>query len=34
MPRFAAVEADVQCLVEAHMETLGVKFLASGYVID
>ncbi|WP_232626978.1 endonuclease NucS domain-containing protein [Streptomyces alfalfae] len=35
MPRLAAVEADVQDLVEAHMETmLGVTFLASEYVID
>ncbi|AZM56294.1 transporter [Streptomyces sp. WAC 01529] len=34
-PRLAAVEADVQDLVEAHMETmLGVTFLASEYVID
>ncbi|MET7684707.1 DUF5655 domain-containing protein [Streptomyces sp. NPDC005423] len=34
-PRLAAVEADVQDLVEAHMETmLGVRFLASEYVID
>ncbi|PJN35848.1 transporter [Streptomyces sp. CB02959] len=34
-PRLAAVEADVQCLVEANMETmLGVRFLASEYVID
>ncbi|GAA2321906.1 transporter [Streptomyces caniferus] len=31
-PRLAEVEADVQCLVEAHMETmLGVRFLASEY---
>jgi predicted transport protein len=35
MPRLADVEADVQSLVEAHMETmLGVRFLASEYVID
>ncbi|MEU2951044.1 DUF5655 domain-containing protein [Streptomyces xanthochromogenes] len=35
MPHLAAVEADVQRLVEAHMETtLGVTFLASEYVID
>ncbi|WP_406502903.1 endonuclease NucS domain-containing protein [Streptomyces sp. NBC_00212] len=35
MPRPAEVEADVQDLVEAHMETmLGVTFLASEYVID
>lgn len=34
-PRLAEVEADVQDLVEAHMETmLGVRFLASEYVID
>ncbi|MGI5457500.1 transporter [Streptomyces sp. CA-249302] len=34
-PRLAAVEADVQDLVEAHMEAmLGVAFLASEYVID
>ncbi|MFE7302691.1 transporter [Streptomyces sp. NPDC057579] len=34
-PRLAAVEADVQCLVEANMETmLGVRLLASEYVID
>ncbi|MEU9426451.1 DUF5655 domain-containing protein [Streptomyces sp. NPDC048342] len=34
-PRLAEVEADVQGLVEAHMETmLGVRFLASEYVID
>ncbi|NUK21944.1 DUF5655 domain-containing protein [Streptomyces lunaelactis] len=34
-PRLADVEADVQDLVEAHMETmLGVRFLASEYVID
>ncbi|MEI5601071.1 DUF5655 domain-containing protein [Streptomyces brasiliscabiei] len=33
-PRLAEVEADVQSLVEAHMETmLGVRFLASEYVI-
>ncbi|WP_244452114.1 DUF5655 domain-containing protein [Streptomyces seoulensis] len=32
MPRLADVEADVQGLVEAHMETLlGVRFLASEY---
>jgi predicted transport protein len=32
MPRLAEVEADVQGLVEAHMETLlGVRFLASEY---
>lgn len=32
MPRLAEVEADVQGLVEAHMETLlGVTFLASEY---
>ncbi|MHA5052102.1 DUF5655 domain-containing protein [Streptomyces sp. SD15] len=32
MPRLADVEADVQDLVEAHMETmLGVRFLASEY---
>ncbi|MEU2911933.1 hypothetical protein ACFYM3_13510 [Streptomyces massasporeus] len=31
-PRLAEVEADVQGLVEAHMETLlGVPFLASEY---
>ncbi|WP_434600699.1 hypothetical protein [Streptomyces sp. A5-4] len=31
-PRLADVEADVQGLVEAHMETLlGVRFLASEY---
>ncbi|GAA2271778.1 hypothetical protein GCM10010415_43140 [Streptomyces atrovirens] len=31
-PRLAEVEADVQGLVEAHMETLlGVRFLASEY---
>ncbi|WP_434600701.1 hypothetical protein [Streptomyces sp. A5-4] len=31
-PRLADVEADVQSLVEAHMETLlGVRFLASEY---
>lgn len=31
-PRLAEVEADVQCLVEAHMETLlGTRFLASEY---
>lgn len=35
MPRLAEVEADVQDLVEAHMETmLGVTFLASEFVID
>ncbi|MER5202182.1 DUF5655 domain-containing protein [Streptomyces sp. NPDC002825] len=35
MPRLAEVEADVQGLVEAHMETLlCVTFLASEYVID
>ncbi|WP_098021657.1 MULTISPECIES: DUF5655 domain-containing protein [Streptomyces] len=34
-PHLAAVEADVQSLIEAHMETmLGVTFLASEYVID
>ncbi|MCA1270061.1 endonuclease NucS [Streptomyces sp. 7G] len=34
-PFLAAVEADVQRLIEAHMETmLGVRFLASEYVID
>ncbi|MFC9228444.1 transporter [Streptomyces decoyicus] len=34
-PRLAGVEADVQSLIEAHMETmLGVRFLASEYVID
>ncbi|WP_192583562.1 DUF5655 domain-containing protein [Streptomyces albicerus] len=34
-PRLAEVEADVQSLIEAHMETmLGVRFLASEYVID
>ncbi|UFQ18909.1 MULTISPECIES: endonuclease NucS domain-containing protein [Streptomyces] len=34
-PHLAEVEADVQDLVEAHMETmLGVTFLASEYVID
>ncbi|NEB89035.1 DUF91 domain-containing protein [Streptomyces anulatus] len=32
VPRLAEVEADVQSLVEAHMETLlGVRFLASEY---
>ncbi len=32
MPRLAEVEADVQGLVETHMETLlGVRFLASEY---
>jgi RecB family endonuclease NucS len=31
-PRLAEIEADVQGLVEAHMETLpGVRFLASEY---
>jgi predicted transport protein len=35
VPRLAAVEADVQDLVEAHMEMmLGVRFLASEFVID
>ncbi|MFD9823195.1 DUF5655 domain-containing protein [Streptomyces violascens] len=35
VPRLAEVEADVQDLVEAHMETmLGVTFLASEFVID
>ena len=35
VPRLAQVEADVQALVEAHMETmLGIRFLASEYVID
>ncbi|NGO45100.1 DUF5655 domain-containing protein [Streptomyces ureilyticus] len=35
MPRLAEVEADVQDLIEAYMETmLGVRFLASEYVID
>lgn len=35
VPRLAAVEADVQSLIERHMETmLGVRFLASEYVID
>ncbi|MFB7325160.1 DUF5655 domain-containing protein [Streptomyces sp. NPDC056190] len=34
-PRLAEAEADVQDLIEAHMETmLGVRFLASEYVID
>ncbi|MET9185170.1 DUF5655 domain-containing protein [Streptomyces tendae] len=34
-PHLAEVEADVQDLVEAHMQTmLGVTFLASEYVID
>ncbi|CAM5586075.1 hypothetical protein SFIMM107S_06197 [Streptomyces griseus] len=34
-PRLAAVEADVQDLVEAHIQTmLGVTFLASEYMID
>lgn len=33
-PRLADVEADVQSLIEAHMETmLGVRFLTSEYVI-
>ncbi|ODA74480.1 hypothetical protein APS67_001140 [Streptomyces sp. AVP053U2] len=32
MPRLAEIEADVQSLVEAHMETLlGVRFLVSEY---
>jgi hypothetical protein len=32
VPRLAEVEADVQDLIEAHMETmLGVRFLASEY---
>ncbi|MEU6182445.1 hypothetical protein ABZ830_32640 [Streptomyces coeruleorubidus] len=32
MPRLAEEEADVQDLIEAHMETmLGVRFLASEY---
>ncbi|MGA5711379.1 transporter [Streptomyces cellulosae] len=32
IPRFAEVEADIQGIVEAHMETmLGVRFLASEY---
>ncbi|MFD8524068.1 DUF5655 domain-containing protein [Streptomyces capillispiralis] len=32
MPRLAEIEADVQALAEAHMETLlGVRFLASEY---
>nr|WP_237693801.1 endonuclease NucS domain-containing protein [Streptomyces sp. SID2888] len=32
MPRLAKVEADVQGLVEAHMDLLlGVRFLASEY---
>ncbi len=32
VPRCAEVEADVQHLIEAHMETmLGVRFLASEY---
>ncbi|WP_129293624.1 DUF5655 domain-containing protein [Streptomyces lydicus] len=31
-PRLAEIEADIQCLIEAHMETmLGVRFLASEY---
>ncbi|GGX54191.1 DUF5655 domain-containing protein [Streptomyces noursei] len=35
IPRLAEAEADVQDLIEAHMETLlGVRFLASEYVID
>ncbi|MEW2072044.1 DUF5655 domain-containing protein [Streptomyces sp. NPDC013433] len=35
MPRLAEAEADVQDLIEAHMETmLGVRFLASEYAID
>lgn len=35
VPRLAQAEADVQGLVEAHMEKmLGVTFLASEYVID
>jgi predicted transport protein len=35
LPRLAEAEADVQDLIEAHMETmLGVRFLASEYVID
>lgn len=35
LPRLAEVEADVQDLVEAHMEKmLGVTFLASEYVVD
>ncbi|MEV5985519.1 DUF5655 domain-containing protein [Streptomyces sp. NPDC052051] len=35
VPRLAEVEADVQDLIEAHMETmLGVRFLASEHVID
>ncbi|MFK0295553.1 DUF5655 domain-containing protein [Streptomyces sp. NPDC090442] len=35
VPRLAEVEADIQGLVEAHMETmLGVTFLAGEYVID
>ncbi|MFJ6885521.1 DUF5655 domain-containing protein [Streptomyces californicus] len=34
-PRLADVEADVQSLIDAHMEAmLGVRFLASEYVID
>ncbi len=34
-PRLVDVEADVQSLIEAHMDTmLGVRFLASEYVID
>ncbi|MEV5155862.1 DUF5655 domain-containing protein [Streptomyces werraensis] len=35
VPHLAEVEADVQGLIEANMETmLGVRFLASEYVID
>ncbi|MFH9862160.1 DUF5655 domain-containing protein [Streptomyces sp. NPDC017202] len=35
VPHLAEVEADVQALIEANMETiLGVRFLASEYVID
>lgn len=35
MPRLAKVEADVQDLIEAHMDTmLGAWFLASEYVPD
>ncbi|MFJ6436884.1 endonuclease NucS domain-containing protein [Streptomyces sp. NPDC091416] len=35
MPHLAEVEAEVQALIEAHMDTmLGVRFLASEYVID
>lgn len=34
-PRLAEVEADVQGLIEAHMEVmLGVRFPVSEYVID